>query len=425
MIKSHLTKKPPNSLRNIKTDSLALDILKTLEQHHFQAFLVGGCVRDALVNLSPKDFDIATDATPEQIRKIFKASRIIGKRFKLVHVFQRQKIIEVSTFRSSKVSMEDEDQEILKDPQGKIVRDNSWGSIEEDCQRRDFTINALYFNPINNLLFDPHHGVEHARDKILVSIGNPLRRFEEDPVRSLRAIRFATKLGFKIDKEVKEAIYQKGHLLNSVSTARMFDEFNKLFLQGKAKDNYLKLDEFGLSKFLISSKTGEHDSFQREMIMRSLENTDERLKNNQSVTAGFLIAAMLWPKLAKLSSDNEEINLKKFYRNMDFCIGHQMALTAVPRRFYGYIKDIWTLQIKLQSRLGKQPLKLVAHPRFRAAFDLLLLREQCISKNDGLTEWWFKFQNCSRAQKAQMLEKLYEKRKGTNYKKFGFSEEIR
>ena len=283
MIKSHLTKKPPNSLRNIKTDSLALDILKTLEQHRFQAFLVGGCVRDALVNLSPKDFDIATDATPEQIRKIFKASRIIGKRFKLVHVFQRQKIIEVSTFRSSKVSMEDEDQEILKDPQGKIVRDNSWGSIEEDCQRRDFTVNALYFNPINNLLFDPHHGVEHARDKILVSIGNPLRRFEEDPVRSLRAIRFATKLGFKIDKEVKEAIYQKGHLLNSVSTARMFDEFNKLFLQGKAKDNYLKLDEFGLSKFLISSKTGEHQSFQREMIMRSLENTDERLKNNQSV----------------------------------------------------------------------------------------------------------------------------------------------
>ncbi|MEK9649726.1 MAG: polynucleotide adenylyltransferase PcnB [Gammaproteobacteria bacterium] len=425
MLKSHFTINTPSSLRNIKTDTLALEILQILEKHNFQAFLVGGCVRDALVNLTPKDFDIATNATPEQIRKIFKASRIIGKRFKLVHVFQKQKIIEVSTFRSSKVNLDDDDQEILKDQQGKIVRDNSWGTIEEDCERRDFTVNALYYNPVSNLLFDPHDGVAHSKQKILVSIGNPLRRFEEDPVRSLRAIRFATKLGFKIHNDVKEAIYQKGHLLNSVSTARMFDEFNKLFLQGRAKDNYLKLDEFGLSKYLFSSKTGEQNSFQREMIMRSLENTDDRVNNNQSVTAGFLLAAILWPKLAKLSSDDEEINLNKFYRNMDFCIGHQMSLTSVPKRFYAYIKDIWTLQIKLQSRLGKQPMKLVAHPRFRAAFDLLVLREQCLSENVGLTDWWLRFQNGSRAQKAHMLDTLYESRKETNYKKFGFSEEIR
>lgn len=425
MLKSHFTINTPSSLRNIKTDTLALEILQILEKHNFQAFLVGGCVRDALVNLTPKDFDIATNATPEQIRKIFKASRIIGKRFKLVHVFQKQKIIEVSTFRSSKVNLDDDDQEILKDQQGKIVRDNSWGTIEEDCERRDFTVNALYYNPVSNLLFDPHDGVAHSKQKILVSIGNPLRRFEEDPVRSLRAIRFATKLGFKIHNDVKEAIYQKGHLLNSVSTARMFDEFNKLFLQGRAKDNYLKLDEFGLSKYLFSSKAGEQNSFQREMIMRSLENTDDRVNNNQSVTAGFLLAAILWPKLAKLSSDDEEINLNKFYRNMDFCIGHQMSLTSVPKRFYAYIKDIWTLQIKLQSRLGKQPMKLVAHPRFRAAFDLLVLREQCLSENVGLTDWWLRFQNGSRAQKAHMLDTLYESRKETNYKKFGFSEEIR
>lgn len=424
MLKNHLTKKPPSSLRNIKPDSLALEILKILGQHNFQAFLVGGCVRDALVNLEPKDFDIATNATPEEIRKIFKASRIIGKRFKLVHVFHKQKIIEVSTFRSSKVNAGDDDQEILKDQQGKIVRDNSWGTIEEDCQRRDFTVNALYYNPTNQILFDPHNGVEHAKKHVLVSIGNPLRRFEEDPVRSLRAIRFATKLSFDIHDDIKEAIYEKGNLLSSVSTARMFDEFNKLFLQGLGKDNFLMLDQFGLSKHLVSSKSGEEGSFQRKMLIRSLENTDERVKSNQSVTPGFLIAAMLWPKLVKLSADKEEINLKKFYRNMDFCIGHQMALTAVPRRFYGYIKDIWALQIKFQSRLGKQPIKLVGHPRFRAAFDLLLLREQCFSKSEGLTEWWLRFQNSSRAQKAHILEKLYEERKGTEYKKFGFSEEI-
>ena len=400
-----------------------MEIVKKLKQSGFQGYLVGGCVRDSLVGIKAKDFDVSTDATPEEVKKIFRASRIIGKRFRLVHVFSRNELIEVSTFRAN-ASKKDDGSGVVKDSEGKILRDNVWGTLEEDCIRRDFSINALYFDPIENKLCDFHNGLQHIQKKILVSIGDPLIRFEEDPVRSLRAIRFSSKLDFKISNDVKDAIYQKGHLLGNISNARMFDEFCKIFLTKKALDNFNKLDSFGVLKYLINADNYFENSFGLRFQHAALINTDNRLKASKSVTPGFLIAALLWPKLIDASKDKGSLNLRKFFRSMDRIIREQQVLTAVPRKFHGYIKDIWSLQLKLETRLGHQPYKILNHPRFRAAYDFLLLREEAARDSQGIGAWWTEFQKVNRPGKIELLKLLRESRSGPVEKKFGFLEEL-
>ena len=400
-----------------------MEIVKKLKQSGFQGYLVGGCVRDSLVGIKAKDFDVSTDATPEEVKKIFRASRIIGKRFRLVHVFSRNELIEVSTFRAN-ASKKDDGSGVVKDSEGKILRDNVWGTLEEDCIRRDFSINALYFDPIENKLCDFHNGLQHIQKKILVSIGDPLIRFEEDPVRSLRAIRFSSKLDFKISNDVKDAIYQKGHLLGNISNARMFDEFCKIFLTKKALNNFNKLDSFGVLKYLINTDNYVENSFGLRFQHAALINTDNRLKASKSVTPGFLIAALLWPKLIDASKDKGSLNLRKFFRSMDRIIREQQALTAVPRKFHGYIKDIWSLQLKLETRLGHQPYKILNHPRFRAAYDFLLLREEAARDSQGMGAWWTEFQKVNRPGKIELLKLLRESRSGPVEKKFGFLEEL-
>jgi len=400
-----------------------MEIVKKLKQSGFQGYLVGGCVRDSLVGIKAKDFDVSTDATPEEVRKIFRASRIIGKRFRLVHVFSRNELIEVSTFRAN-ASKKDDGSGVVKDSEGKILRDNVWGTLEEDCIRRDFSINALYFDPIENKLCDFHNGLQHIQKKILVSIGDPLIRFEEDPVRSLRAIRFSSKLDFKISNDVKDAIYQKGHLLGNISNARMFDEFCKIFLTKKALNNFNKLDSFGVLKYLINTDNYVENSFGLRFQHAALINTDNRLKASKSVTPGFLIAALLWPKLIDASKDKGSLNLRKFFRSMDRIIREQQVLTAVPRKFHGYIKDIWSLQLKLETRLGHQPYKILNHPRFRAAYDFLLLREEAARDSQGMGTWWTEFQKVNRPGKIELLKLLRESRSGPVEKKFGFLEEL-
>ena len=400
-----------------------MEIVKKLKQSGFQGYLVGGCVRDSLVGIKAKDFDVSTDATPEEVKKIFRASRIIGKRFRLVHVFSRNELIEVSTFRAN-ASKKDDGSGVVKDSEGKILRDNVWGTLEEDCIRRDFSINALYFDPIENKLCDFHNGLQHIQKKILVSIGDPLIRFEEDPVRSLRAIRFSSKLDFKISNDVKDAIYQKGHLLGNISNARMFDEFCKIFLTKKALNNFNKLDSFGVLKYLINADNYFENSFGLRFQHAALINTDNRLKASKSVTPGFLIAALLWPKLIDASKDKGSLNLRKFFRSMDRIIREQQVLTAVPRKFHGYIKDIWSLQLKLETRLGHQPYKILNHPRFRAAYDFLLLREEAARDSQGMGTWWTEFQKVNRPGKIELLKLLRESRSGPVEKKFGFLEEL-
>jgi len=415
--------KTPKTLKENKFSPFAIEIVGKLKRSGFQCYLVGGCVRDSLVGIQAKDFDVSTDATPEQVRKIFRSSRIIGKRFRLVHVFSRNELIEVSTFRAN-ISKEDKSSGVIKDSEGKILRDNVWGTLEEDCIRRDFSINALYFDPIENHLCDFHNGVQHIQKKILVSIGDPLVRFEEDPVRSLRAIRFSSKLNFKISNDVKEAIYQKGHLLGNISNARMFDEFCKIFLTKNALNNFNKLDSFGVLKYLVNSDDYSENSFSLKFQHAALINTDNRLKASKSVTPGFLIAALLWPRLIDASKEKGILNLRKFFRNMDRIIREQQTLTAVPRKFHGYIKDIWSLQLKLETRLGHQPYKILNHPRFRAAYDFLLLREETAKDIQGMGKWWTQFQKVNRAGKIELLKSLRESRSSPVEKKFGFLEEL-
>ena len=409
-------------INNKKISKFAISIVKDLKDKNFQAYLVGGCVRDLLCGIEPKDFDIATNATPEQIRKTFKASRIIGKRFKLVHVFNRSELIEVATFRSGEDSSNKGS--LVTDHSGKIIRDNIWGTLEEDTFRRDFTVNALYYCPITQKIEDHNDGMRHIHEKVIVSIGDPQKRFSEDPVRSLRAIRFSNKLKFKIDSDIKKAIYDKGHLLSNISNARLFDEFCKIFLSGIAEKNFNKLTSFGLNKYLITTEPGT-DEFTSNLITEALRNTDRRLKNNQSVTPGFLVAALLWPQLIEASLQKGEINLRKFFRSMDRILRGQQKITAIPRKFHAYIKDIWVLQLKLHSRICKQPYKTLKHPRFRAAYDFLLIREQANGKDTYLGDWWTDFQKNDENIKKSLINNLNEKNKEESFKKFGFSEELR
>ena len=408
-------------INNKKISKFAISIIEELQNNNFQGYLVGGCVRDLLCNLNPKDFDIATDARPEEVRKIFKASRIIGKRFKLVHVFNRSELIEVATFRSGDTTLNDG--ELIKDDSGKIIRDNTWGDLDQDTLRRDFTVNALYYCPISKKIVGHQDGIKDVHKKNIVSIGNPKLRFAEDPVRSLRAIRFSNKLNFKIDKEVRDAIYEKGHLLSNISNARIFDEFCKIFLYGIAEKNFNKLSTFDLYKFLVANES-DNNNFTRKLIKEVLRNTDKRYRNNMSVTPGFLIAALLWPELLNKCLIGGEINLKKFFRSMDPVLRKQQKITAIPRKFNSYIKDIWILQLKLHSRIGKQPYKTLRHPRFRPAFDFMLIREKSSGKKRNLGKWWTSFQNNDDNKRKLLIDSLKQKGQHESFKTFGFSEEL-
>jgi poly(A) polymerase len=408
---------------NKKISKFAISVVDDLQKNNFQAYLVGGCVRDALSGIKPKDFDIATNATPEQVRKIFKASRIIGKRFRLVHVFNRSELLEVATFRSGDNDKNDPDN-LITDSSGKIIRDNIWGTLEQDCKRRDFTVNALYYCPISKKIEDYNNGLKHIHKKIIVSIGDPQRRFEEDPVRSLRAIRFSNKLNFKIDNLIKDAIYDKGHLLSNISNARMFDEFCKIFLNGMGEKNFIKLCSFNLNKYLIISRPEKND-FSNDVILQALKNTDDRVKNQQSISPGFLMAALLWPTLLEKCSRDGEINIRKFFRSMDGVLRNQQKLTAVPRKFSSYIKDIWVLQLKLHSRIGSQPYKTLRHPRFRAAYDFLLVRERAANDKNGLGKWWTDFQKNDDSLRGSLIAQMKEKSDEESSKKFGFYKELR
>ena len=331
-------------------------------------------------------------------------------------------MIEVATFRSGNNGFNDGN--LVTDQSGKIIRDNVWGTLEEDTYRRDFTINALYYCPITGKIEDHNKGLKHIHNKEIVSIGDPDLRFEEDPVRSLRAIRFCTKLNFKINNNIKKAIYKKGHLLSSVSNARLFDEFCKIFLNGMAEKNFNKLVSFGLNKYLVSTNLNGCE-FSNQLIIEALRNTDNRIKNNQSVTPGFLIAALLWPQLIKKSLKGNEINLKKFFRSMDSILRNQQKITAIPRKFHTYIKDIWVLQLKLHSRIGRQPYKTLKHPRFRAAYDFLLVREKAAAKTKNLGFWWTEFQKNNEDLKKKLINDLKKNNLEESSKIFGFSKELR
>ena len=392
-------------------DPRALEVVDALHAAGFQALLVGGCVRDLLLGMQPKDFDVATDATPEEVRKVFRRSRIIGRRFRIVHVRFGRDIIEVSTFRKGLKHHEIELAHTRKDlkgstaarsSQGVLLRDNTFGSLDEDALRRDFTINALYYDPRTETLAEFADGLSDLDARCLRLIGNPVQRFREDPVRILRAIRFAAKLGFEIESETESAIPETVELIGEIPAARLFDEIIKLLLCGCAERSWQLMRQYGLTELLFPSLK---DHRLPELAMLS---TDARVAQGKPVTPGFIYAVLLWPGyLARCTYYATSMPLPQA-RNIacNEIIAEQQPVISIPRRFSQFIRDVWTLQPRLERRQPRSIEKLLAHPKFRAAYDFVLLRAEAGEVPTALADWWTDIQVVPAQQRSDKIRSL-------------------
>lgn len=390
----------------------ALKVMRHLNKSGFDAYLVGGAVRDMLLDRLPKDFDIATNATPEEIRRLFKNARIIGRRFRIVHVLFGREVIEVTTFRGHHNAADTADlgkHSSQTNDQGMLLRDNVFGSIEDDALRRDFTVNALYYSSKDFCVYDFVNGIDDIKHKTLRLIGDPLVRFKEDPVRILRALRFAAKLGFTLDKDTLTEIDNHADLLSLIPPARLFDEFAKLFISGHALEAYEQLKQHHLLKYLIdSSDLIINNATYEALAKQAFINTDDRLQQGKSVNPAFLFAVLLWPALirARTEYEHDMPAYAAIQAAANRVISDQSKLTSMPKHIQGSIKDIWELQERLTGRHGRRAFKLLEHPKFRAGYDFLLLREQAGEIPSGLGEWWTAFQTQSEAEREDSVRNL-------------------
>lgn len=380
-------------------DNNALSVVYKLNDSGHEAYLVGGCVRDLLLNQKPKDFDVATAAHPEQAQGVLQRSRLIGRRFKLVHVRFGRDLIEVATFRASHDSnTENGDDHGRQNAAGMIVRDNVYGSVTDDALRRDFTVNALYYNVKDHCILDYTNGYQDINDKVLRMIGNPVDRYREDPVRMLRAARFAAKLDFDIEPNTAKPITELAHLLKDISPARLFDESLKLFQSGYGTAVYHQLQKYNLFTQLypLTDAVIKADNTPAEaLLLRALQNTDKRVQQGKSITPAFLYAAILWyPLQQKMESLIEDglPPLAALHEAATQILTTQVSCTAIPKRFSATVREIWELQMRFPRRSPKSATTTFEHPRFRAAYDLLILREQSGEALDGLGQWWTDYQ---------------------------------
>ena len=364
----------------------AMTVVKALREAGYDAYLVGGCVRDLLLGGTPKDFDVATDATPEEVKAVFPRARLVGRRFRIAHVQFRREFIEVSTFRRGNPDDTDDGETGFdgdhRSVDGVILRDNIYGTRDEDALRRDFTVNALYYDPIDDVLLDHSEGLRDIRDRTLRTIGDPMTRFREDPVRILRAIRFAAKLDFRLHADTELAIAPLAELLTAISPSRLFDEFNKLFMRGHAVAAWTLMHRFGLPEILFPLFENE------DAIVRvALQSTDDRIREDKPVTSGFLLAAMCWPEfqrrsaLSATSRNAADERLKAAHA----VIGEQALTVAIPKRLTFFIRDVWRLQTRLERKSARG---ILDHPRFRAAYDFLAIRAEVGEADTDLVQWW-------------------------------------
>lgn len=388
----------------------ATKVIETLHQAGHQAYLVGGGIRDLLLGLHPKDFDVSTDARPEQVTKLFPRSRIIGRRFRIAHVYFGREIIEVTTFRGHHPEQEENHPHAVKNETGQLLRDNIYGSVEEDAIRRDFTANSLYYDLQDRTLLDYTGAFDDICQRRLRAIGNPARRYREDPVRMLRAVRFAAKLDFAIDPESAQPIHELSDLLNHIPPARLFDEFLKLFLSGNGEKTFSLLQKYGLFRHLFPGTSLNLDlDYQQKLIGLALKNTDQRIAENKGVTPAFLLAVLLWGPLQnryeRLTAKGEAPVIA-MQQAAHQAVADQLKTISIPRRFSTPMRDIWHLQLRLERRSGKRAEKLITHPRFRAAYDFLLLREESGEPRRelqiGLGQWWTDYQQANTAQRKKM-----------------------
>jgi len=395
----------------------ALKVLYRLHQAGFAAYLVGGGVRDLLMKMHPKDFDIATDASPEQIKELFRNCRLIGRRFRLAHIHFGRDIVEVATFRGHHQVEHDDEQALTHD--GMILRDNVFGTLAEDAWRRDFSVNALYYNIADFSVVDYTDGMQDLNQRVIRMIGDAQVRCQEDPVRMLRAIRFAAKLQFSLDSELLEALAVQRHRLDAVPPARLFDEILKLFLGGYALRTFHLLREHHLYEILFPA-SAQHletgDLTFLALIEQACINTDQRIADNKPVTPAFLFAVMLWGPLAHRAAEFESNGMSKIQALQEAgrALLHQQAVTiAIPKRFKLPIRDIWVGQARLQNRRGRRPYSMLEQSRFRATYDFLLLRAQ--SGEADLTElsnWWTQFQVANDQERKTMCQQLHHQRHG-------------
>lgn len=403
--------------RQLFSDS-ALKVLYRLHNAGFEAYMVGGCLRDALLGKTPKDFDVATNATPEQVRDLFRNSRIIGRRFRIVHVRFGREIIEVTTFRGR--PNDDHDEHLAQQSEhGLLLRDNVWGNIEEDALRRDFTVNALYYNIADFSLHDWAGGVSDIESHTLRLIGDPETRYREDPVRMLRAVRFAAKLDFAIAPDTEAPIADMAPLLLQIPPARLFEEVLKLFLSGYAVKTLHLLRHYGLFAMLFpeTEEAMEELAWAEPLVLQALANTDARIQKERPVTPAFLFAAMLWPGVQLRTERLQDQGMPPIPAQQTAsqqAISRQLQHTSIPKRFSLPMRDIWDLQQRLPKRRGKRAFQTREHPRFRAAYDFLLLREAAGEIPAGLGDWWTAFQSGDEHEQRRLLGKVDADPAGTS-----------
>ncbi len=377
----------------------ALKVLYRLKDAGYEAYLVGGSVRDLLLGREPKDFDVATSASPEQVEQEFRNCRLIGRRFRLAHVRFGDEIIEVATFRASGAADTDEDAGLAQDGTGRILRDNIYGTVDQDAERRDFRVNALYYDIRDFSVHDFVGGLQDLREGVVRLIGDPEVRYREDPVRMLRAVRFAVKLGFKLHPDTEAPIVRLGPLLADVPAARMFEEILKLFLYGFGEQAFEALRHHGLFAQLFPRTEAalaiEEQGFPRVFIAKALASTDYRVQNDMPVTPAFLFAALLWEPVRQAAAqlEAEGLHPSEALRRASFeVVEDQVKRIAIPRRFSTPMIEIFQMQPRFAQRQGKRPQRLMTHPRFRAAYDFLVLRAQAGEAEMELADWWTQLQ---------------------------------
>lgn len=408
--------RPDHTLSRRHISQGALDVLYQLHKAGYQAFLVGGGVRDVLIGRAPKDFDVVTNALPEQVKSLFRRCRLIGRRFLLAHVHQRTEIVEVATFRAHHGDGATEN--------GRIVRDNVYGStVDEDALRRDFTINALYYDISNFYLLDYANSMADLQAGVIRLIGDPVLRYQEDPVRMLRAARFAAKLGFSIEPQTAEPISKLSGLLANIPPARLFEEVLKLFLSGHAVQSFVQLRRYDLFKQLFPyTEACLDDPIMRTLIEQVLRNTDQRKLEKKPVAPGFFLAVLLWPPLSRMLPDKpvKGINQQELLLEAgQQILAKQQVHVAIPRRISVVLQDIWRLQLRLtRNRRGKKKsLSVLGHPRFRAAYDFLQLRANAGEEEVAAdVDWWTNFLNSNDPDREALFSPAASKKRSRRRK---------
>ena len=374
-----------------------------LQQRGYKAYIVGGAVRDLMLGVQPKDFDVATNATPEQVKRCQRRAFIIGRRFRLVHVVFGQEIIECSTFRALDADG------VRKDADGRVISDNVFGEMWEDAARRDFTINALYYDPTSEEIYDYHNGFDDISAKCLRMIGDPMERYREDPVRMMRAVRISAKLGFKMERATEKAIPKMASLLENVPAARLFDEVMKLMTCGHAEQCLINLRKEGLHRSLLpmldvilSEEDGE------KFLMLALHRTDERIAAGKKISPAFMFATLLWPQVKKrwdaYQARGKMPRATALYKAAEEVISTQSAKLAIQNRYAADMKLIWVMQIRFERRTGKNPFVLITHVKYRACYDFLLLRSLLGHVPADLVRWWDTFVAASEEERRAMVD---------------------